>query len=164
MARALLPASGEDAPHPFWLALFLERRALERGLIPWFAIAAEADEHGDVGPQSLASDLFRERPLPRARARLESLGPEDDEGKSLGGERLFTSSIEGDWRVWDVWSLAVFADAGNVGKEDLFKDLPWSIGAGIRWYSPVGPIRLDLAFPQKGGNNFRLHISMGPDL
>ena len=94
----------------------------------------------------------------------QSLGPEDDEGKSLGGERLVTLSGEMDWRIMERWSGALFVDAGNVGKTDLLVDLPWSIGGGARWYSPLGPIRLDLAFPQTGSNGFRVHISMGPDL
>ena len=94
----------------------------------------------------------------------QSLGPEDDEGKSLGGERLLTFSGEMDWRVLERWSGAVFVDAGNVGKNDLLTNIPWSVGLGARWYSPLGPIRLDLAFPQTGSNGFRVHISMGPDL
>ncbi|MGE0621045.1 MAG: autotransporter assembly complex family protein [Pseudomonadales bacterium] len=94
----------------------------------------------------------------------QSLGPLDDEGKAIGGRMLLTASVEGDWRVRERWSAAVFADAGNVGEENLLDNLPWSIGAGVRWYSPVGPIRLDFAFPQEGGNDFRIHISMGPDL
>ena len=94
----------------------------------------------------------------------QSLGPLDDEGKAIGGRKLLTGSIEGDWRFLERWSGAVFIDAGNVGEDDLLKDVPWSLGAGVRWYSPVGPIRLDLAFPQNGTSDFRVHISMGPDL
>ncbi len=94
----------------------------------------------------------------------QSLGPLDDEGKAIGGRRLLTGSIEGDWRFLERWSGAVFVDAGNVGEEDLLSNVPWSLGAGVRWYSPVGPIRLDLAFPQNGTSDFRVHISMGPDL
>ena len=94
----------------------------------------------------------------------QSLGPEDDNGRSIGGSRLVTGSIEGDWRVRERWSGAVFVDAGNVGEADLLDRLPWSVGLGVRWYSPVGPIRLDLAFPQNGTNDFRIHVSMGPDL
>jgi translocation and assembly module TamA len=94
----------------------------------------------------------------------QSLGPLDDEGKAIGGRKLLTGSIEGDWRFLERWSGAVFVDAGNVGEEELLQNVPWSIGAGVRWYSPVGPIRLDLAFPQNGTNDFRVHISMGPDL
>ena len=94
----------------------------------------------------------------------QSLGPLDDEGKAIGGRKLLTGSIEGDWRFLERWSGAVFFDAGNVGEGDLLSDLPWSVGAGIRWYSPVGPIRLDVAIPQTGDGDFRIHISMGPDL
>ena len=94
----------------------------------------------------------------------QSLGPVDEDGKAIGGTRLLTGTIEGDWRFLDRWSGALFADAGNVGEEDLFDDLPWSLGFGLRWYSPVGPIRADLAFPQTGSTDVRLHISMGPDL
>jgi translocation and assembly module TamA len=94
----------------------------------------------------------------------QSLGPLDDEGKAIGGRTLVSGSIEGDWRVRERWSGALFLDAGNVGETDLLKDLPWSVGVGARWYSPVGPIRLDLAFPQNGTSDFRIHISMGPDL
>jgi translocation and assembly module TamA len=94
----------------------------------------------------------------------QSLGPLDDEGKAIGGRALLTGSVEGDWRFRERWSAAVFVDAGNVGEKALLKDLPWSVGAGVRWYSPVGPIRVDLAFPQTGTGSFRIHVSMGPDL
>ena len=94
----------------------------------------------------------------------QSLGPTDEDGKSIGGSRLLTGSVEMDWRIRERWSGALFLDAGNVGEDNLLSDLPWSLGFGARWYSPVGPIRVDLAFPQQGDNDFRLHISMGPDL
>ncbi len=94
----------------------------------------------------------------------QSLGPVDDDGKAIGGRLLLTASVEGDWRLRERWSAAVFTDAGNVGEDNILQNLPWSIGFGVRWYSPVGPIRLDFAFPQEGGDAFRIHISMGPDL
>ena len=94
----------------------------------------------------------------------QSLGEVDDSGRALGGERLITGSAEVDWRLTDSWSAAVFADAGNVGEDNLLEDLPWSLGVGIRWYSPLGPIRVDVAFPQQQKSGFRLHVSMGPDL
>ncbi len=95
---------------------------------------------------------------------FQSLGPLDDEGRAIGGRAIVTGSVEGDWLFRERWSAALFVDAGNVGQGDLLDDLPWSLGAGVRWYSPVGPIRVDLAFPQTGDGSFRLHVSMGPDL
>jgi translocation and assembly module TamA len=94
----------------------------------------------------------------------QALGPLDDEERAIGGSQVMTGSVEADWRIRERWSGAVFVDAGNVGEGDLTRDLPWSLGFGARWYSPMGPIRVDLAFPQQGGNDFRLHVSMGPDL
>ncbi|MGE4474912.1 MAG: BamA/TamA family outer membrane protein, partial [Stutzerimonas sp.] len=39
-----------------------------------------------------------------------------------------------------------------------------SVGVGVRWVSPVGPIRVDLAHPLDGDQGVRLHFSMGPEL
>ena len=41
-----------------------------------------------------------------------------------------------------------------------------SAGLGLRWLSPVGQIRVDLAVPVRDGENsgFKVHISMGPPL
>jgi translocation and assembly module TamA len=39
------------------------------------------------------------------------------------------------------------------------------VGAGVRWQSPVGPIRVDLAVAvSEPGTPLRLHFNMGPDL
>jgi translocation and assembly module TamA len=38
------------------------------------------------------------------------------------------------------------------------------VGVGIRWVSPVGPIRLDLAHALEDPGGVRLHFSMGPEL
>ena len=60
--------------------------------------------------------------------------------------------------------MAVFTDGGNA--YDKLKDFEpvYGVGAGIRWRSPIGPIRLDIAHPTEGSSNFRIHISMGLDL
>jgi len=60
--------------------------------------------------------------------------------------------------------VAVFADSGNAfsAKNDL--ELEHSIGFGLRWLSPIGPVRVDLAHPINADESFRLHITMGPDL
>ena len=39
------------------------------------------------------------------------------------------------------------------------------VGAGLRWYSPLGPIRLDVGVPlDDAPDSFRIHITLGPDL
>ena len=38
------------------------------------------------------------------------------------------------------------------------------VGAGVRWRSPVGPARIDLAHPLDDDTIVRLHLRIGPDL
>lgn len=91
------------------------------------------------------------------------LGARDSEGEVIGGEYLFTGSIEWDHRFSDQWGIAVFTDFGDAFSDSL--DLSTSVGLGARWYSPVGPVRVDLAHPfDDPDNSFRLHVSIGSDL
>ena len=92
----------------------------------------------------------------------ESLGPTDDDGEVVGGKHLITGSVEYDRRIYGDYSLAVFYDAGNAFDNDAFTIFE-SVGLGVRWHSPVGTIRADLAFPLES-DSVRLHISMGPEL
>lgn len=95
----------------------------------------------------------------------ETLSPEDREGVSVGGRYLMAGSVEYQYTIADRWRLAAFFDRGNA-IDDLFDPLATGVGAGIRWISPVGPLRLDIAKgldPEFGGD-WRLHFSMGPEL
>ncbi len=94
----------------------------------------------------------------------QSLGPLDNNGDVNGGKYLFTSTIEYEHPIVGNWSAAFFMDAGNAfDKWDA--DLKNSVGTGLRWQSPIGPIRLDIAVPDDTSrDDYRLHFSMGPDL
>jgi translocation and assembly module TamA len=92
----------------------------------------------------------------------ESLGPENSGGEVVGGKHRLTGSVEYDHRVWGDFALATFYDAGNAFDTRDFTFYS-SVGAGLRWFSPIGPIRVDFGFPLKDGG-FRFHLSMGPDL
>lgn len=94
----------------------------------------------------------------------ESLGPVNDDGEVIGGRHMLTGSIEYDYLFRPSWSVAVFADGGNAfDTVDSFEPV-YGFGVGIRWRSPIGPIRLDVARPTDHRDNFRIHVSMGPDL
>ena len=95
----------------------------------------------------------------------ESLSPEDSLGVGVGGRYLLVGSLEYQYQFADNWRAAAFVDEGNA-INDLSETLATGAGVGIRWISPVGPIRLDVAKglnPELGGE-WRVHFSMGPEL
>ncbi len=96
---------------------------------------------------------------------FEALGPKDDEGNVLGGRYVLTGSLEYEHRFLEKWSGAVFADIGNAFNDLKDYELEYSVGAGIRWLTPVGLIRLDVAAGiSRDDTPIRLHIVVGPDL
>ena len=95
---------------------------------------------------------------------FESLGPVDANGEVIGGNRLIELSAEYEHEIRPKWSLAVFADGGNAFDESGL-DVRTGAGIGTRWRSPVGPVRIDVAWPVNDPEHGpRLHISLGPDL
>lgn len=95
----------------------------------------------------------------------QSLGPKNADGEVVGGRYLATGSLEYEHPVLGKWGAAAFVDAGNAfdGAQETPK---YSVGVGARWQSPVGPLRVDLAFPvgDPQAGLVRLHFSMGPEL
>ena len=94
----------------------------------------------------------------------ESLGPTDASGVVIGGRHLLVGSAEYEQHIKGKWSAAVFVDTGNAinGFSD---ELNTGVGVGIRWRSPIGLIRMDVASAlDKDGNPLRLHLVIGPDL
>ena len=95
-----------------------------------------------------------------------SLGPTDPLGAVVGGENLLVGSVEIDQQIATDWSVAAFIDSGNA--YDALKDFDpaTGVGAGIRWFSPLGPVRVDIAVPleKDAPDSYRVHITLGPDL
>lgn len=92
----------------------------------------------------------------------QSVGVLDDEGNVVGGKNLLVGSVEIILNLWEKWGVAVFYDAGDAFNS--FTSIDWRQGAGVglRWYTPVGPINIDLA-RQIGepDPSLRLHVSLG---
>lgn len=81
-----------------------------------------------------------------------------------GGRYLLVSSLEYEHRLFGQWGAAVFADAGNAFRS-LDDPIVYSVGVGLRWKSPVGVVRVDLASAiSEPDTPVRLHIVVGPDL
>ncbi|MBT8063095.1 MAG: outer membrane protein assembly factor [Gammaproteobacteria bacterium] len=95
---------------------------------------------------------------------FEELGPVGASGRIIGGENLLEASIEIEKLVRDQWAVAGFVDTGSAFIGSDF-EASTGVGVGVRWYSPIGPVRLDFAHPlDDPDRSWRIHITLGPDL
>ncbi|MCE1117193.1 MULTISPECIES: autotransporter assembly complex protein TamA [Pseudomonas] len=94
----------------------------------------------------------------------QSLSPENNKGDRIGGRYLVAGSAEYQYSIAEKWRVATFIDQGNSFNSLELPSLKTGVGIGVRWVSPVGPLRLDLAHALDDDGGFRLHFSMGPEL
>jgi translocation and assembly module TamA len=93
-----------------------------------------------------------------------SLGPTDSKNYVIGGSNLMVASIEYEHTIIGDWGAAVFYDVGNAFNE-YDEPLEHGFGVGLRWRSPIGLVRVDVATALYGDKYpLRLHINIGPDL
>jgi translocation and assembly module TamA len=93
-----------------------------------------------------------------------SLGPRNAEGALIGGRYLLTGSAEYDYPVREHWRVAVFHDVGNA-MDSWDESLKRGAGLGVRRATPLGPVRLDLAWALDAPRRpFRVHLSVGLNL
>src|SRR5690606_14459727 len=63
---------------------------------------------------------------------------------SVGAKNVLTASVEYERYFLGDWGAAVFVDTGSAF-DGRRPDWHTGVGAGVRWKSPVGPLRLDIA-------------------
>ncbi|SDK27936.1 autotransporter secretion outer membrane protein TamA [Ferrimonas sediminum] len=82
----------------------------------------------------------------------------------VGGRYLLVGSLEYQYYVNDSWRLATFVDGGNAFNTNDFEAV-YSVGVGLHWISPVGPIKADFGYGiSEDKPPFRLHLTIGADL
>lgn len=99
----------------------------------------------------------------------ESLGPQeafDDGVRALGGEALFVVNQELRFPVAGDFEGVVLFDSGNVwdDADELFDEFLSSAGLGVRYRSPLGLLRLDVAVPldrREGDDSLRFYLGFG---
>lgn len=94
----------------------------------------------------------------------QTLSPENSDGDRIGGRYMIAGSAEYQYSVAEKWRVATFVDQGNSFNSLDLPSLKTGVGIGVRWVSPVGPLRLDLAKALDDEGGIRLHFSMGPEL
>jgi translocation and assembly module TamA len=89
------------------------------------------------------------------------LGPKNASGEVEGGELLSVFSAEYEQSLFENWGIALFVDTGNAFNLGNI-NFQTGVGLGIRWYSPVGPLRLDFAIPlNESDSSFQIHFAAG---
>lgn len=94
----------------------------------------------------------------------QQIGDTNSTGGVIGGEYLLAGSGEYEHFFLDNWGAAVFVDAGDAFKSSF--DINVGAGIGLRWKSPIGMVRVDVARPVVSdlGDDWRVHLIIGPDL
>ena len=85
----------------------------------------------------------------------------------IGGRSLFTASFEARWRATDSFGIVPFLDMGEAFRSefpDFSEPLRYAAGVGFRYYTAIGPIRVDVAFPlnpRPGDASYALYFGIG---
>lgn len=97
---------------------------------------------------------------------FQGLGPRDAADRIIGGASLAEASVEVRHWLFEDIGVALFADAGGAFVSDVpdFSDMGTGVGAGARYRTPVGPLRLDIAIPldpRASDPDFSVYVGLG---
>lgn len=98
--------------------------------------------------------------------KYQSIGPQFPDGNPQGGTALAAATVEFRQRILDSYGAVAFLDAGQVTTDSVPFTGTWRLGAGLgaRYYTSLGPIRLDVAVPvnpQPDSGSFQVYIGLG---
>lgn len=98
----------------------------------------------------------------------QTVGPLNKDGDPTGGRSITDWSIELRKRINDPFGVVAFVDGGMAHETPYFNfnDAPqWGAGLGFRYFTPIGPVRLDVAVPlnrRKGiDSSVQFYVSIG---
>ena len=103
------------------------------------------------------------------------VAPLSGAGHPIGGATFMNASAEVRVPIWNSLGAVLFVDAGNVWSapwDFKLSDLRYDVGPGLRYQTPIGPLRVDLGYqlnPIPGlqvkgepePRRFRFHFSVG---
>ncbi len=96
----------------------------------------------------------------------QEISPYNEEDEALGGRSYALASFEVRVGVTDNIGIVPFIDVGTVSTEIVpdFSDIRAGAGIGIRYATPFGPLRLDVAVPlqpYEGGSDYGIYAGIG---
>jgi translocation and assembly module TamA len=98
--------------------------------------------------------------------KFQSISPRGDDGKLTGASKMVTGSLEYQYNVTGRWWGAMFVDSGQAVNKFSDSNFKTGAGVGVRWQSPVGPVKLDIAAPvgDQETHGLQFYIGLGPEL
>ncbi|MBD2811355.1 outer membrane protein assembly factor [Xenorhabdus sp. Vera] len=98
--------------------------------------------------------------------KYQTVSPKDSKGKLVGASKLAVGSLEYQYNIYGNWWSALFVDSGEAVDDIKRSNFKSGAGIGVRWASPVGPIKFDLATPVRDRNshNIEFYIGLGAEL
>lgn len=99
--------------------------------------------------------------------RWQGVGPQYKNTRyAIGGTSLDAGTVEYRQRILKSFGMAGFIDAGQVGSSSapFTGTLRVGVGGGVRYYTPIGPVRLDVGVPlnrPERGDKWDLYIGLG---
>ncbi len=99
--------------------------------------------------------------------RYQSVGPLFPDGNPIGGTAITAGSVEFRQRFGKRFGAVVFVDGGQVSASlnPLPSVLCFGAGAGMRYYTPIGPVRFDVAVPTRRctahDDSFEIYVGLG---
>lgn len=172
-------ATASVTPYPTFLGSTIGIVQTKAAISAYYALDEDARYvlAGRVGLGSIAGEGLADIPATRrfyaggggsvrgyAYRTLSPLGPF---GQLTGGRSLFEASVEARIKITDTIGVVPFFDAGTAFESSVpdFKErLRLAAGLGLRYYTPIGPIRVDVAAPlnpRKGDKPVALYVSIG---
>jgi outer membrane protein insertion porin family len=141
--------------------------------LPWEtvgAISAQggiADAFGTTGEVPISRRFFLGGSTTLRGYDYERVGPTGPDGTPTGGDLFVLANLE--WRVpvYRGFGVVLFSDVGNVFRavnDFQSGQIKGSVGLGVRYHTPIGPIRLDYGYkldPQGNEASGRFHFSIG---
>ena len=130
-----------------------------RGVAGHLAGASQLDVPADKRLYAGGTDTVR-------GYKFQSVGPVFPDDQPQGGTALVAGTVELRQRIGKHFGAAAFVDVGQVSASGWSLDGPWGVGAGLgaRYYTAIGPIRVDLAVPVNtlpDSGSFQIYIGIG---
>jgi outer membrane protein insertion porin family len=96
----------------------------------------------------------------------DTLGPKGEDDSPTGGNVFVLTNWEMRLPLGKGFGLVPFVDAGNVWQtlDDFDAELKYTVGAGLRYKTPVGPVRVDYGYKlnrDSGESTGEVHFSFG---